>query len=168
MSELSSRYNLGSTFLLARLLSSSSSPSHSTSEATPAIIGTVEINPYDFQRVLSSIPPVNRSTYAFGAEKKLYLGDLAVRSDMRSKGIGSRLLSVIDEIALANHYEEIYLHVEDQASSQLLSFYRRNGYHLQSFTEASYRFTELRLSLPAKNYLLLRKSLLFPTTSSDS
>lgn len=119
------------------------------------VIGTLEINDFDFTRNQSIYLP-STPLPAFGASRKLYLGDLAVQSSMRRKGIASSLLMMVDKIAQANDYEEIYLHVDKEYSS-LLSFYRRHGYHEEEFCEASRIFTEHHLQSPADNYLFLCK-----------
>ena len=152
MLDLSSRYNLGSLFYLARLKESVQSSTTSLL-LTSGVIGTVEINDFDFTSYRS-----NLSLTSFGAIRKLYLGDLAVSSAMRRRRIGSNLLQIIDNYAKLHDYEEIYLHV-DKNTPQLLSFYEENGYQVYPYCSASLSFTQQRLPLAASNYLLLRRCL---------
>ncbi len=153
LSKLSTRYNLGSIFLIARSLPSKPSPQ---SSELSEVIGTLEINDFDFERNQTSTLPAPKLP-SFGARRKLYLGDLAVKGTMRRKGVASCLLNVVEGIAKANDYKEIYLHV-DRDQQHLLPFYRRNGYHVREYCDASALFTEHHLQSPARNYLLLCKS----------
>mmetsp|Transcript_56 Transcript_56/g.67 ORF Transcript_56/g.67 Transcript_56/m.67 type:complete len:254 (-) Transcript_56:73-834(-) len=114
------------------------------------LIGAVEMSPADFKgTVLDRIR----------TQKKLYIADLCIRKDYRRMGVASSILYAIEEYALVNNYQDIYLHVEIQ-NSVARKLYIDKGYvdvgHINWATE----FTENKLQKPAKDYVLLYKSVL--------
>ncbi|MFA5021959.1 MAG: GNAT family N-acetyltransferase [Patescibacteria group bacterium] len=56
-----------------------------------------------------------------------YLRRMYVRKEYRSKGLGSKLLSVVLNFAKNNHYKKIYLATTD-AMTQANKFYCKNGF----------------------------------------
>lgn len=62
------------------------------------------------------------------------LGRMAVLSAHRGNGIGTQLLKALEELALQQDYEHIFLHAQIQA----LPFYESQGYQIQGapFDEA--------------------------------
>ena len=119
-----------------------------------SILGTVEFSANDF---------TGTSMENIGSKKKVYLADLAIRSDVRRLGIASQLLQEVERVAAASQHEEIYLHLEtdNDVASKL---YHKNGYFEVSSSEEWVRkFTEARLTKGHECYTLLRKSLR-PTT----
>jgi len=62
------------------------------------------------------------------------LGRMAVYAEHRRKGVGSALLSTLEDEALKLHYDHIFLHAQIQA----LPFYEQRGYKSQAdpFDEA--------------------------------
>ena len=93
-----------------------------------------------------------------GADRKLYVADLAVRADARRMGIATQLLEAIELYALRNNYHEIYLHVEvDNKAARAM--YLKNNYFEVPLYDWALVFTESRLHKSVDNYVLLWKSL---------
>lgn len=124
------------------------------------MIGLVEINSFDFQLTHASHP--------FGADKKLYLGDLGVIVNFRMKGLGSALLKKIDSYAIENQFEEIYLHISDE---KLAYFYRKNGYELVPRSKNLDAFTVALLPWQANSLdklFIMKKGFSFLPLASSS
>lgn len=93
-----------------------------------------------------------------GYQKKLYLADLAVRPDCRQMGIATKLLKQVEDYAVANNYQEIYLHVavHNEPARQL---YMKHGYSILPPTSDIMTFTEQHLQRPSEQYHMLWKDL---------
>lgn len=112
------------------------------------LVGAVEMSSSDFKgTVLEKIR----------TDKKLYIADLCIRKDYRRMGIASSMLHAIELYALANQYEEIYLHVEVQ-NFVARSLYVEKGYIDIGHYSWATAFTESKLQKPANKYILLYKS----------
>jgi ribosomal protein S18 acetylase RimI-like enzyme len=117
------------------------------------LIGAVEMSPADFYgTVLDKIR----------TQKKLYIADLCIRKDYRRMGIASSILYAIEAYALANNYQEIYLHVEVE-NSVARKLYIDKGYVDVGHNNWATEFTENKLQKPATEYVLLFKSVLDDT-----
>lgn len=83
----------------------------------------------------------------------IYLSNLAVRSDLRRRGIAQALLAWAERLALGWQFEDLYLHVmEDNVQARQL--YRKAGFTLFQAEESPYSWLGLQ---PRR--LLLHKSL---------
>jgi ribosomal protein S18 acetylase RimI-like enzyme len=112
------------------------------------IIGTIEFSAFDFK---------GSSMEHAGAQNKLYVMDLAVREDCRRAGVASQLLAKVEEYALANNFEEVYLHVE-KTNDVAQSFYRANGFTVMETSAQTTAFTRFRLPFREPHeYLLLKR-----------
>lgn len=113
------------------------------------LIGTVEISPFDFK---------NTTMEHIGSSRKLYLADLAIRSDMRKLGVATQLLNEVENYAHHNNFDEIYLHVEvfNEPARQL---YMKKGYMMLPQISAIANFTESHLMRPFDTHYMLYKDL---------
>jgi ribosomal protein S18 acetylase RimI-like enzyme len=85
--------------------------------------------------------------------KYIYLSNLAVRADLRRRGIAQALLDHAETLAQAWHFKDIYLHVmEDNVEARKL--YRKAGFSLFQAEDSPYSWLGLQ---PRR--LLLYKSL---------
>lgn len=110
------------------------------------VIGTVEISPSDFRgTALDSI----------GADQKLYLTDLAIKSDFKRKGVARGLLESVEEYALEHDYKEIYMHVEKK-NLIARSLYTKYGYIEAQTSYRNSAFTEKIMDNPNGHILLLK------------
>lgn len=114
-----------------------------------SLLGAVEFSPGDFKGT-----PMEW----IGADRKLYVADLAVRADARRMGIATQLLQAIELYAVQNNYEEIYLHVEVD-NSVGRNLYYKFGYEEVPRYDWAVVFTQRRLHKSVHNYILLLKSL---------
>ena len=114
------------------------------------IVGTVELcGGTDFR---------NTSMQTIGAQRKLYISNLAVREDARRLGLASSFMRTIEDYCKANSFEELYLHV-NLGNDAGLQFYRRHGFTKIGNADWARHFTEARLSADADNFHFLFKSL---------
>ena len=118
------------------------------------VVGTVEISPNDFK---------NTTMETIGAQKKLYIADLAVRQDARRLGLATKLLQTIEDYARTNGFLELFLHV-DKVNPQGLNLYTKNGYRHIGQADWATHFTEARLSKDADNFHFLYKSMISPNS----
>ena len=113
------------------------------------LIGAIEISPNDFTGTVME---------KIGASRKIYVADLCIRQDARRIGVASSLLRYVEQFAIQNQYEEIYLHVEyDNLIAR--SLYIKNGYSEIVDCDWSRAFTMQRLHKPPDSYVMLWKSL---------
>ena len=113
------------------------------------LIGAIEISPNDFAGTVME---------KIGASRKIYVADLCIRQDARRIGVASSLLRYVEQFAIQNQYEEIYLHVEfDNLIAR--SLYIKNGYSEIVDCDWSRAFTMQRLHKPPDSYVMLWKSL---------
>lgn len=114
-----------------------------------SLLAAVEFSPGDFQGT-----PME----GIGADRKLYVADLAVRSDARRIGVATQLLQAIELYAMRNNYHEIYLHVEvDNIAARAM--YLKNDYFEVPLYDWALVFTESRLHKSVDSYVFLWKSL---------
>jgi ribosomal protein S18 acetylase RimI-like enzyme len=85
--------------------------------------------------------------------KYIYLSNLAVRPDLRRRGIALALLAHAERLALTWDFKDLYLHVMED-NVQARGLYRKAGFRLCQTEETPYSW----LGLQAKR-LLLHKSL---------
>jgi len=83
----------------------------------------------------------------------IYLSNLAVRPDLRRRGIALALLAHAENLALTWEFEDLYLHVMED-NMQARKLYRKAGFRLCQAEETPYSW----LGLQSKR-LLLHKSL---------
>ena len=93
-----------------------------------------------------------------GAEKKLYVTDLAVRNDVRREGVGTKLLKKVEEYAANEGYKEIYLHVEID-NGPAMNLYLQNNYNIVPITNIVTNFAQCRLVKPPDQYIMLSKQI---------
>jgi predicted GNAT family N-acyltransferase len=79
----------------------------------------------------------NEQNEAVGYARLLHthqLGRMAVLPEYRHRGVGTRLMNTLEEVARERHFDHIFLHAQVQA----LTFYERQGYAPQGapFEEA--------------------------------
>lgn len=117
------------------------------------LIGTIEMSPSDFRG--TNLNKIRK-------QKKLYIADLCIKQDFRRMGIASSILNAVEVYALANNYQEIYLHVEVQ-NSMARNLYIDKGYIDVGHNNWATEFTENKLQKPANEYVLLYKSVLNET-----
>jgi ribosomal protein S18 acetylase RimI-like enzyme len=87
------------------------------------------------------------------SSKYIYLSNLAVRADLRRRGIALALLKYAERMALTWQFHDMYLHVmEDNAQARKL--YRKVGFSLLQTEETPYSWLGLQ-----SRRLLLHKSL---------
>lgn len=99
------------------------------------VVGTVEFCAKDF---------TNTTMETRGARRKLYVADLAIRGDARRIGLASRLLQTIEDYAIANDFQELYLHV-DKGNEPALRLYKTLGFVEVGMADWARHFTETRL-----------------------
>jgi len=91
------------------------------------------------------------------SSKYIYLSNLAVRSDLRRRGIAQALLARAEQLALQWRFNDLYLHVmEDNVEARQL--YRKAGFTLFNAEDSPYSWLGLQ---PRR--LLLHKSLAHST-----
>ena len=61
-------------------------------------------------------------------EQKIQLRQMAVRSDLRGRGIGAAIIDFAEQWARKNHYTILMMHARDP----VLDFYRKCGYQVVS------------------------------------
>lgn len=93
-----------------------------------------------------------------GSKRKLYVTDLAVRNDMRRIGIATLLLKAVEQYAINEKYDEIYLHV-DVDNETAKNLYLRNNYNIVPTYDFVNDFAQHRLVKPAECYTMLSKTL---------
>ena len=147
------RHREGSICLIAtkketdddQLLTRRNTPTSFLNGLSNSLLGAVEFSPSDFKGT-----PME----SIGADRKLYVADLAVRTDARRSGIATQLLLAIELYAFQNHYKEIYLHVEvDNVVARTMYF--KNGYAEVPRHDWALVFTESRLHKSVDSYVLL-------------
>ena len=107
---------------------------------------------YSLIPLLLLLPPP--SFLYTGADRKLYVADLAIRTEARRFGIATQLLLAIELYAYQNHYQEIYLHVEvDNVVAR--NMYFKNGYVEVPRCEWASIFTQSRLHKSVDSYVFL-------------
>lgn len=117
------------------------------------LIGAIEMSPSDFR---------GTNLNKIRTQKKLYIADLCIKKDFRRMGIASSILNAVEVYALANSYQEIYLHVEVQ-NLMARKLYIDKGYIDVGHNNWATEFTENKLQKPANEYVLLYKSVLNET-----
>ena len=128
-----------------QLLTRRNTPTPFLNGLSNALLGAVEFSPSDFKGT-----PMEK----IGADRKLYVADLAVRTEARRFGIATQLLLAIELYAFQNHYQEIYLHVEvDNVVARTMYF--KNGYVEVPRYEWAAVFTESRLHKSVDSYVFL-------------
>ena len=113
------------------------------------ILGTIEVSSSDFG---------GTAMENVGSERKLYCCDLAVQECMRRKGLATKLLRGVEEHALREGYDELYLHVE-QGNKAAEALYLREGYRIIPSLSWAVAFTESHLQKNFDKYLFLWKRL---------
>jgi ribosomal protein S18 acetylase RimI-like enzyme len=113
------------------------------------IIGTIELSGTDF---------VGTDMENMGADRKLYVTDLAVRNDFRRLGVATLLLKAVEEYARKEGYKEIYLHVEVENESAK-NLYLRNNYNIVPQYNCVTQFAQSRLVRPYECYVMLSKQI---------
>ena len=113
-------------------------------------IGTVEFSPTDF---------LNTAYQYIGAERKLYVADLAIREDARRMGLATKIIKSVENYAKGHNYDEIYLHV-DVGNYVARKLYNKLGFiELSQDDEHVISFTESRLQKSASAFILLKKTI---------
>ncbi|RYH20313.1 GNAT family N-acetyltransferase [archaeon] len=148
LEKIQRRLGQGSKFLLA-LRNSNRGNLPPTTLPEGCLYGTAEFNGFDFQ---------NTSMEHVGSNRKLYIGDLAVRQDARRLGIAMSLLHTIESYAFQNGFDELYLHVET-FNEPARRLYRKHGFLEQPATQHVSNFTEQLLNRPADSFSLMCKRL---------
>mmetsp|Transcript_14236 Transcript_14236/g.23695 ORF Transcript_14236/g.23695 Transcript_14236/m.23695 type:complete len:450 (+) Transcript_14236:390-1739(+) len=110
-------------------------------------VGTVEFNDFDFDGTAMA---------SSGSLRKLYVADLAVDVSFRKRGIATALLAAVDEYAIEQMYDEIYMHVEI-ANAMAMNLYAKSGYKPYPYDHEAVEFTESHLQRPAEAYVMLYK-----------
>ena len=113
------------------------------------IVGTIELSGTDF---------IGTDMQSMGAEKKLYVTDLAVRNDIRREGVGTKLLKKVEEYAANEGYKEIYLHVEID-NGPAMNLYLQNNYNVVPIIDCVTNFAQCRLVKPPDQYIMLSKQI---------
>jgi len=113
------------------------------------IVGTIELSGSDF---------IGTDMETMGADRKLYVTDLAVRNDFRRLGVATQLLKTVEEYAKKEQYKEIYLHVEVENESAK-NLYLRNNYNIVPQYNCVTQFSNTRLVKPAECYIMLSKQI---------
>ena len=113
-------------------------------------IGTVEFSPTDF---------INTAYQYIGADRKLYVADLAIREDARRMGLATKIIKSVESYAKGHNYDEIYLHV-DVGNYVARKLYNKLGFiELSQEDEHVISFTESRLQKSASAFILLKKTI---------
>lgn len=114
-----------------------------------SLLGTLEVSPNDFE---------GTAMEGVGAQRKLYAADLAIRADARRRGIATSLLKAVEELAVEQDFEEVYLNVEvDNESAKTL--YLKNGYQEIPRSDWVVGFTQTRLVKPPEFYIMYFKAI---------
>ncbi|CAN0449239.1 unnamed protein product, partial [Ectocarpus sp. 8 AP-2014] len=87
------------------------------------VLGTLECSRHEFDGT-----PLAVEVEEQGAKiARLYLTEVAVRSDCRRMGVGRVLLELVDDVARALKTSEVFLHV-NEINQAALRLYARCGY----------------------------------------
>ena len=76
----------------------------------------------------SLIDIAHAAFYISEREFKIFLSSIAVIDDYKNRGVGSFLLSSVENYAIKNQFSKIELEV-DSRSNKLKEFYKKNGYN---------------------------------------
>ncbi|CAN0205820.1 unnamed protein product, partial [Ectocarpus sp. 12 AP-2014] len=123
------------------------------------VLGTLECSRHEFDGT-----PLAVEVEEQGAKiaSRLYLTEVAVRSDCRRMGVGRVLLELVDDVARALKTSEVFLHV-NEINQAALRLYARCGYEEAPNCASNRAFTNsLGLSggFIGQRHLLLHK--IFP------
>ena len=95
---------------------------------------------------------------SIGSQRKLYCCDLAVQESMRRNGLATKLLRAVEDYALAEAYDELYLHVE-KGNTAAEALYLREGYQIIPSLNWAVEFTQSHLQKSPDRYFFLWKRL---------
>ncbi|CAM9342433.1 unnamed protein product [Laminaria digitata] len=87
------------------------------------VLGTLECSRHEFDLTPLEVEVEEGA----GKIARLYLTEVAVRSDSRNLGLGSALLGLVDDVAKQLHTYEVFLHV-NEINEAGLRLYKRCGY----------------------------------------